>query len=264
MIYDYCDIDIRILEYYVKTINILFQRGFVCVDISPRNVIINQTSHEICYQLIDFEKSYFLSINEFKREKSKLLRGQFCGEELAVLLDMKTIKYLFGLDYNPDNWDTTDSNILYEPYRPEIHDILVGRKINTYTIGLYNQTEKQVHNVVKPNRNAKYEVIRYPGRIKFKVEHYFTCLEIGDGGDYERKVTELLIRAYDQSYYSYICLVKYLADLVGYVEEQVLLDYSIKGKITEARQCANELRDLIDRFYLSNDDMNTVIGAMQC
>ena len=156
LIYDYCDIDIRLLEYFVKIINILFQKGFVCVDISPRNVIIYQTQNEVCYQLIDFEKSYFLPVDEIERKKSKLMRGQFCGEELAVLLDMKTIKQLFGADYDPDNWDITDSNILYEPYRPEVHDILIGRKMNTYTVGIYNQVEKEVHNVVKPNRNARY------------------------------------------------------------------------------------------------------------
>lgn len=264
LIYDYCDIDIRLLEYFVKIINILFQKGFVCVDISPRNVIIYQTQNEVCYQLIDFEKSYFLPVDEIERKKSKLMRGQFCGEELAVLLDMKTIKQLFGADYDPDNWDITDSNILYEPYRPEVHDILIGRKMNTYTVGIYNQVEKEVHNVVKPNRNAKYEVARYPGRIKFKVEHYFNCLSIGDGGDYERKVTELLIRAYDQSYINYNRLVKYLADQIGLVEEQVLLDYSILGEITEAKQQAIELRDLIDRIYSSIDEMNAIIGEIRC
>ena len=155
-------------------------------------------------------------------------------------------------------------DILYEPYRPEVHDILIGRKMNTYTVGIYNQVEKEVHNVVKPNRNAKYEVARYPGRIKFKVEHYFNCLSIGDGGDYERKVTELLIRAYDQSYINYNRLVKYLADQIGLVEEQVLLDYSILGEITEAKQQAIELRDLIDRIYSSIDEMNAIIGEIRC
>lgn len=264
LIYSYDTIDIRLLECFVKIINILFQQGFVCADISPRNVIIYQTPYEIQYQLIDFEKSYFLPIDELEEKKAKLMRGQFCGEELAVLLDMETIKQLFGDDYNPDYWDVSDSNILYEPFRPEIHDILVGRNRTPYSIGTYNRVEKEVHNVIKPNRNAKYEVLRYPGRVKFKVEHYFNCLAIGDGGDYERKVTELLIRAYNQSYYSYCCMVKYLADYIGLVEERILVEYSINGDIAGAKQQAIRLRDLIDRIYWSNEEVNEIIKGMKC
>lgn len=77
-------------------------------------------------------------------------------------------------------------------------------------------------------------------------------------------MSQLLIRAYDQSYINYNRLVKYLADQIGLVEEQVLLDYSILGEITEAKQQAIELRDLIDRIYSSIDEMNAIIGEIRC
>lgn len=260
MIYSYEKINFKLLEYYVQIIRILFDNGFVCVDMSPRNIILLQTEDEVRYQLIDFEKSYFISKEKLLFLKPRIMRGQLCGEELAVLLDMDVIKKLFGTEYNPDEWDMSDATILMEPYRPEIHNILIGRSKSEYSVGVYNKVEKEVLDVVKPNRCAKYEELRFPGRIKYKVEHYFNCLSVGDGEDYERKVTELLIRARKISYSCYERLVFYFAESIGMVEEQILCDYSIYGDFFESKRLAILLAENIDGLFKSEKDMLLTVG----
>lgn len=254
-IYSYCTTDYDLLEMYIRMIKVLLEYGFVCADMSPRNVIILETNKEIIFQLIDFEKSYFLSESQISINKQEILRGQICGEELAVLIDMNTIKSLFDYEYNPDEWDTSDTELLLTPYRPEVHDILTGRGYDNYTIGVYNAVEKEMLEVVEPNRNAKYEALRFPGRIKFKVSHYISCLSVGDGAEYERKVTELLIRSKASGKIYFNKLIIYLSKLIGELEEQILVDYSLHREFVESLKKAAYVMGVIDNFYLSDEEL---------
>lgn len=251
MCYSYEKFDYRLLNLYVQIIYSFIKVGFVCMDICPRNIIVKSDEESIIFYIIDFEKSYFIENEITENILDSFLRSQVIGEELGVLFDMDTIVDVFKGKYDPDKWDTCSKEIMDKPYRPEVEQLIFGRGYERYTLGLYNTIEKEMLNVLHPNRSSVFEYMRFPGRIKYKVEHYLGCLGYNSGSDYERKVTEILINAKKQNDYVFNSMLKYLDQIVSNLEEKIFIDYSVGDEITTeaTAEYAREMLKAIDMMY---------------
>ena len=252
IIYDCSDNALDLLEFYSKIIFIFLDNKFICADMSPRNVILEENETTLIFNIFDFEKSYF-SKEAFNLEETvDFLRGQICGEELGVLFDLEDIKKVFKDLYNVDKWNLTSNQILLKPYRPEIDYILKGRNVYPYSLRLYNLTELEVLKALKPNKNLPFEYLRFPGRMKFKIEHYLSCFNRKDGIDYERKFTELLIKFYKSEFNS--SFLKYFHSLISWLEEEILINYSINSNNSSLiNKLIIKLCSDIDQLYFSED-----------
>ncbi len=249
IIYSYKEIDQRLLKFYAKIIFVFLSFGFMCADISPRNVILEETKEALYIHVVDFEKSYFVDTPLDENEIEAFLRGQICGEEMAVLFEPKEMVKIMAGKYNPKTWDINSKKIMDKAYRPEVEDILTERGEYVYNEGMYNRTEKEMQIVLKPNRNAIFEGMRFPGRIKFKAEHYLACLGYESGLDYERKITEIFIKA--KKYDKYSVTVNVLHNMLGELEERILIDYLIgtERSINDTRNYALTVQKTIDGLY---------------
>lgn len=249
IIYGFEKVDQRLLELYAKIIFVFLSFGFICADMSPRNVILEETREALYIHVVDFEKSYFVDTPLDEKAIELFLRGQVCGEEMAVLFEPQEIVKILEGKYNPQAWDINSKKIMDKSYRPEVEDILIGRGEYIYNEGMYNQVEIEMQIALKPNREAIFEGMRFPGRIKFKAEHYLTCLGYESGLAYERKITEIFIKA--KKYDKYSTTVNILHNMLGELEERILIDYLIckEGFTDDTRNYALTVQKTIDDLY---------------
>ena len=199
-----------------------FERGILWGDMSPRNILVQQTEQNITYYIFDFEKTQILNKNLSIEKRREYCRGQICVEEFGIICTAEEMQVCFYDYFNSKDWDFESKDTLCFPMRAEVADILNGRGSSTHdtTLGSYNQTDFEMMNARTPLTDPVTGERRFPGHLNFKVEHYLSCAGYKDASDYERKTTEILIAAKQHDCFDTIVIV--LNELTDNVESAFL------------------------------------------
>lgn len=194
------DADNETKRFYLKCLflisNFLLSKSFLWCDLSPRNIIVVKENGNIIFNLIDFEKSYIDDSLSFSLDDKKaFFRGQICAEELCTIFRPIDVADIFGDLFDYKNWDYNSQNPIPNYFRPEVKQIIELRNLKKPTMGDYNTIDSQMIQTFQPQSTINNLWKRYPGRIKFKTEHYLNCVGIRNSQKYETKVAEIMIHA---------------------------------------------------------------------
>lgn len=253
----------RFLEHYRLVLDTLYEHGILWGDMSPRNILIKEQEQTISYTLVDFEKTQILNAPISIEQRIQHCRGQICVEELGVICPLDEVLECFKGYFDPSVWDLESRVILPFRPRPEIVDILRGRghDVNNLTLGTYNSIDKAILGVRMPDFDPQTKERRFPGHLGFKVEHYLSCAENSEAGDYDRKTTEVLITAKQQKCFDEV--VAQLAGLTDAVEQGYLrtefadlLQGGFSGNVIPPRQEINNLTKILDMLYETRDNVS--------
>lgn len=247
----------------------LFERGILWGDMSPRNILVQQTEQTISYHIFDFEKTQVMDEPISLEKRIEHCRGQICVEEFGIICTPEEMQICFHGYFNPEEWDFESEEALRFPQRPEVADILKGRGIHDVTLGKYNQTDREMMNARIPDIDPQTRKRGFPGHLNFKVEHYLSCAGYQNAGDYERKTTEILIAA--KQYECFNSIVLLLTEATDIVESAFLkteFDYILDNKSTEwvipPKQSIKILTHTIDSFYQSRKDKKAFQNLSAC
>lgn len=249
----------QLLKHYFSILMKLLDYGIIWGDMSPRNIIIFEHDNEIIYQIFDFEKSRYSCQRISEEERKIICRGQLCGEELCTQFMVNEVEDVFNNYFKVSEWDCKSNEVLVNAYRPEIEQILKGRNDNVYNLGKYNSTEKEIIYALEPEYSEQLTA-RYPGRLKFKTEHYLKCLGIEEASDYERKITEIQIAAYrfGLKREMTVCLACELSS----IEEFLLVEefrWYLKNVISKCTLIkARRFIEILDYLYHHKDDPGVI------
>lgn len=204
------------LTHYRWLFDALCDRGVQWGDMSPRNILVEQTGEEIVYNIFDFEKSQVLAGSASTADRIVQCRGQICVEELGIICTPQEVEECFEGYFEPKAWELESDAVLPFAQRPEVASVLVGRGVSEPPLGLYNRTDLEIRSVRRPDVDPLTDRDRFPGQLNFKIEHYLSCGNYDDAGDYDRKTTEVLIAA--KRHGCFDAVVDVLTRLTNWVE----------------------------------------------
>ncbi|MGB9706705.1 MAG: hypothetical protein ACPLXP_01330, partial [Microgenomates group bacterium] len=207
------------LIHYKLILETMYNKGILWGDISPRNILVYRHKGVTTYTLIDFEKSEIFDGPVPLNRRREHWRGQMFIEELAVACILEELLENFSEYFNPLGWDTKISKKLNFKLRPDIANLLEGRRIKTISLGEYNRLDREILSVRTPYLSPTGQRL-FPGHIGFKVEHYLSCVGNKNASDYDRKTTEVLLAA--KRYGCFHQMVKLLFSKVNLLEERLL------------------------------------------
>lgn len=242
-----------LLNSYKLILETLYSMGILWGDISPRNILVQKNKNFTVYTLIDFEKSKIYNHPVDKNKRYEHWRGQMFIEELAIICSKHEIINNFRKYYNPDEWDLKSNKKIDFELRPDVIDILNGRKIKNIKIGDYNKLDQKIFDIKVCSTNPKGEVY-YPGYIGFKIEHYLSCLGYKNASDYDRKNTEVLLAAF--SFHLTEGVVKLLNSLTSSLESNLvlsefnsILNTGSPSKLITQKGLIKKITNLLDELY---------------
>lgn len=184
----------EILGNLKKISEFFFDVNVLWNDMSPRNIIVNYEDGTTVFNIIDFEKSEILD-NITSDIKLKYYRGQVCAEELCSMFPTREVEKIFREYFYLREWDFNSDEVVNEALRPEVALVLQGRNKKEYTWKEYNYCDKEMIETFEPQVDKSGKCVYFPGRLKFKIEHYMNCLGSLKGKEYEQKLTEIVIYA---------------------------------------------------------------------
>lgn len=240
------------ITHYRKILDVLFERGILWGDMTPRNIIVERAGKDIYYNIFDFEKTRVTGENVALPDRIAHCRGQIFAEEFCIICPPEEVFEYFSDYFNPDGWDYDSPAAPWFELRPEVRDIILGRGIQNVTAGIYNQLDRDMLNARVPVANLA-GTGKFPGQLNFKVEHYLSCAGFEDAADYERKTTEILIAAKKNSCYERVVnILKKAVDLLerGFVEAE--FTNVLTGQLSDydpPSDTAPILANLLDRLY---------------
>ena len=187
----------RLLAQCRRCLDLLFDHGVVWRDMSPRNILVRaDETHSSEFHLIDFEKVEVLGRSLSQTERETVCRAQLCVEEFGVLCTEAELLEAFDGLFDPNRWDLHSDALLPFKPRTELAALLSGRwASHPLTIGAFNRLDKLVYNIRRPRTSDIDGETFRPGLLGFRVEHYLSLSEDFDSAAYDRKTTEVLIRA---------------------------------------------------------------------
>lgn len=240
----------------------LFDKCILWGDMSPRNILVQQTKQHISYTIFDFEKTQVTNEPVPIEKRVEYCRGQVCAEEFGILCTPEEMQECFHGYFNPGGWNFESEEALPFFQRPEVADILNGRSIHEVTLGMYNRVDHEMMNARIPDIDPVTGQRRFPGHLNFKVEHYLGCAGYENAGDYERKTTEVLIAA--KHYNCYDTIVVLLTEVTDVIEAAFLraeFECILHNRPTHdgipPRQVVEILTNTIDIFYKSRNHETT-------
>lgn len=194
----------RYLIHFKLIMEALLARGIWWGDMSPRNILVNESSGQLSYALIDFEKTKIFSNSVTKQKKVEYWRGQVFIEELCVVCPISEVLEVFQNYFNPKGWDFGSQKSIAFNLRPDIDALLTGRDVKHISLGEYNTLDRTILDIRKPSIDPKSCDYYYPGTIGFKIEHYLSSIGDDTASDYDRKTTEVLLAARKQKVFDKI------------------------------------------------------------
>ncbi|MBL8028740.1 MAG: hypothetical protein JNL74_20110 [Fibrobacteres bacterium] len=242
------------LRNYRLIFDYLCDFGIVWKDMCPRNIIVLSKPEGLVYQLYDFEKTEIFDGILSKEYRSEICRGQICIEELCVICRLDEVLECFDGYFCPEEWDVNSKKPLPFPMRPDMENILQHRNVSKITLGEYNRIDKEILSVRSPIERKIISKRLYPGHIGFKVEHYLSMVGYADAGEYDRKITEVLISANKNKCFA-LC-VKFLNKILDNLEVVLLVkefQYVYSGGLSLSKIASIDeikvLRNIIDELY---------------
>jgi hypothetical protein len=243
------------IAHYRMILDALYDRGILWGDMSPRNILVQQRGDKFCYHIIDFEKTAVSETPICEDGRKDHCRGQICAEEFCIICSPEDVDYCFRGYFDPEEWDLESKEPVYFPRRPEVRDILHGRKLHMVTLGIYNQTDKEMLQARIPDINPINGERRFPGHLNFKVAHYLgSCADYNDAADYERKTTEILIAAKRNNCFDEAVLL--LAEATDRLESVCveteftnILEGNLERNVPAPPSAAETLVHIIDSLY---------------
>ena len=183
------------LNNYRRCLDLLFDHGIVWRDMSPRNVLVEQSVSDV-YHCVDFEKVEVGDRSLNIESRIEACRTQFCVEEFGVICPEEELLDTFSGLFLPGQWDLeSDAPLPFVP-RVEIAAVLTERGIEHVSIGMFNRLDQQVREVRRPRVDPATGRLVRPGLLGFRVEHYLSLSADIDCSDYDRKTTEVLLAAH--------------------------------------------------------------------
>lgn len=242
------------LKHYRLLLDHLYEGGILWGDMSPRNILVQQTEDSYVYTLLDFEKTTIITAPVSLAQRIEHCRGQICVEELGVLCSLNEVMNTFKDYFMPHLWDLeADISLPFAP-RPDVAAVLQGRGVKQVTLGAYNKLDREFMSVRLPDQDPMTQSRRYPGHIGFKVEHYLSCADNTHASDYERKTTEILIAAKQHGCFDQV--VRLLTQFTSSVEGAFLqaeflnmLRGGFSGNVPYPIQEVQNLTSVINRIY---------------
>ncbi|MFJ3713451.1 hypothetical protein [Streptomyces sp. NPDC090053] len=253
-----------LLRDYRDLMDALLDRGILWGDLSPRNVLV----HGHVHHLVDFEKTQVPGDDTPvpHADRGAYCRGQIGVEELGVLCREDEVRACLHGYLDPDRWDFDAPCPVPFPPRPEVTAVLAGRGVTDPDLGTYNRTDRQIWQVRSPDLDPVSGLLRYPGLVNFRVEHYLSCAGRTDADDYDRKTTEILIAGRRHSCFDEA--VQALAGAVDEAERQFvvaevaeLLAGNDTGPVPAPNAAIRALVDRIDVLDTARQDPGTFRSA---
>ncbi|MBS0619895.1 MAG: hypothetical protein JSS61_00340 [Verrucomicrobia bacterium] len=165
----------------------LYQNGVVWGDMSPRNIIVEESGGEISYIILDFEKTAILNRPVSMHERVEHARGPMCVEEFGAICTEKEVIEAFSPYFNPTEWDLESrEEIPFAHPKDEVIAYLKERSISEPTFGEYNRAEKEIMQVRFFDNFSNYENSSSLISLGFRIFHYL-------GSEYDMKTTEILL-----------------------------------------------------------------------
>lgn len=246
----------RHLESYRRCLDALFDRGIVWRDMSPRNILVDETGGYTLYHLVDFEKTDFADAPLEQAARVSACRTQFCVEEFGVLCVEEELMHTFDGLFAPDEWDLDDDAPLPWPPRTEIAAILAGRGIDQVATGLFNRLDQALRAIRSPRRDSRTGDLARPGLLGFRIEHYLSLSNGIDSDDYDRKASEVLLAALESGVQAMLDMARdlggwadLLEDAVVIAEFDAILASGHSASMRYPEREARALTDAIDRRY---------------
>lgn len=184
----------RHLADYRLCLDMLFDKGIVWRDMSPRNILVEDGAR-LRYHLVDFEKVDFHEASLDIAHRVGACRTQFCVEELGVVCPEHELLETFAGLFQPDLWDVESPSPLPFAPRTEMAAILAGREIRNVSVGTFNKIDREVFEIRRPRIDPASGAVLRPGMLGFRVEHYLSLSDDLDSAEYDRRTTEVLIAA---------------------------------------------------------------------
>jgi hypothetical protein len=208
------------LRNYRLCLDCLFDHGIVWRDMSPRNVLVEQ-SDSVVYHFVDFEKVEVWDGPLSLQSRIDACRSQFCVEEFGVIgLQEEMLDTFSGL-FLPELWDLQSRASLQFPPRVEIAAVLAGRGVDRVSVGEFNRLDLEIQEVRCPRLDPTTGKLLRPGLLGFRVEHYLSLCDDIDSSDYDRKTTEILIAA--NAINRLIDSFHYLSNYINNLETAIIL-----------------------------------------
>jgi hypothetical protein len=189
-----------ILADYRALLDFLFDRGVLWGDMSPRNVLVDDTEVPT-YWLVDFEKTTVVDAPVSFPDRVDFCRGQVAVEELGVLCTRPELEEVLSGYFDLAAWDFRSNAPLSFAPRPEVAALLRARSVVTPTQGQYHAADLEILHVRSPDTDPVTGRRRLVGLVGFRVEHYLSCAGLDTASDYDTRTTEILIAARRVGYF---------------------------------------------------------------
>lgn len=211
----------ELLAAFHRLLGLLFDLGVLWGDMCPRNILVpaGVTGHRLV--LLDFEKTTLLASPVGPAGRRDWCRGQVAIEELAVLVSAAELRGCLREWFDPDSWDATRSGRPAWPLRPDLRNLLSGRRIQDPDAGTCNRLDREVLQVRLPYRDRDGGWVR-PGQLGFCVQHYMSVAGWDSGEEHERVTTEVLLAGQRHGYFEEV--VQLLRAVLDDVECAALRD----------------------------------------
>lgn len=233
-------------------LDFLYQKGIIWGDMSPRNILVEESNDEIFYTILDFEKTIILDRPVLMHERVEHARGPICVEEFGAICTEEEVTQAFSPYFNPAEWDLSSKELI--PFihpKEEIISFLKERGITEPTFGDYNKAEKEIMQIRFFQNFSEHENYSPLISVGFRIFHYL-------GNIYDMKTTEILLHA--QKHEMMLPVINLLAKFLEAFENKLILkDFEdiVLGSPPSLEQKQNMELDLvakaIDSFYREKD-----------